>query len=182
MAELLERVVRREPLLSAGMSGSLLERGWLDDGSAVVIKHVDAASDWIMQATADGGRIAALWSEGFFQRVPGSINHAMLDVQPAPGGAVVVMQDMTASMFGDDGMALRSCHARVLRAASSLHQAAAERPHTRLCALRDLYAFLSPPVCSRFADHEVPRQALEGWARFPEVVPGDVADAVAGER
>ena len=31
----LERVVRTEPLVAGGMSGSSLERGWLDDDSRV---------------------------------------------------------------------------------------------------------------------------------------------------
>jgi hypothetical protein len=175
----LERVVRRETLVSEGKSGAALERGWLDDGSVVVIKHADARQDWIMQATGDDGRIAALWADEVFQRVPSSIDHAMLDVQREPGGAVVVMKDMSAQLFSD-ATPLRSSHHRVLRAAAELHTAFLDVPVAHLCPLPAYYTFLSPAVCGRFAtDHEVPRLVVEGWARFHELVAADVADAIA---
>jgi hypothetical protein len=81
----LERVVRRETLVSEGKSGAALERGWLDDGSVVVIKHADARQDWIMQATGDDGRIAALWADEVFRRVPSGIDNPKLDVQQERG-------------------------------------------------------------------------------------------------
>jgi hypothetical protein len=177
-AGLLERIVRREPLLSEGKSGSRLERAWLDDGSVVVVKHADATRDWIMQATGDDGRIASLWEDGFFQRLPTSVEHAVRDVVRVPSGAIVVMTDMSACLF-NDGVQLRAAHRRVLHVADELHRAFADRPGAALCPLRACYAFLSPSVCTRFAaDHEVPRMAIEGWSRFHEVVATDVAEAI----
>ncbi|HEX6539027.1 MAG TPA: hypothetical protein VF155_07605 [Candidatus Dormibacteraeota bacterium] len=176
----LDRIVHREPFASGGMSGSLLERGRLDDGTPVVIKHVETHHDWIMQATGDQRRVAALWDEGIFDRLPHSVDHAMLDVRSTPGGAIVVMKDMSPFMFGDDGSALRSSHHRMLAAATGIHQAFDAPPRTQLCALRDLYALLSPQSAARFAtDHDVPRDAVEGWSRFPHVVPRDVYEAVS---
>lgn len=177
-AGLLERVVRREPLRAGGKSGAQLERGWLDDGSAVVIKHADAALDWIMQATGDSGRIAAMWSAGLFGRLPPSIDHAMLDVQPATGGATVLMRDVAEQLMGD--RMPRSLHHRVVAAAAEMHAAFADTPQAQLCDLRRYYTFLSPAVCERFAaEHEVPRLALEGWARFHDIVAPDVVEAIA---
>ena len=178
MAQLLERVTRTEPLAAGGMSGAALERGWLDDGTVVIIKHADARADWIMQATRDEGRVAALWADGVFDGLPHSIDHAMLDVRAAAHGADIVMKDMSAAMFAD-GTQLRASHPRVVGAASDLHRALDAPPRAPLCALRDVYAFLSPQVCAPFApEHDVPRAALDGWSRFPDVVPGDVCEAV----
>lgn len=175
----LERLVRREPLVAGGMSGSSLERGWLDDGSVVIIKHVDARRDWLMQATGDDGRVAELWAEGFFDRLPPSVSHAMLDVRHTDGGAIVVMADVSDALFTSDAQ-LRAAHPRVLQAAAAIHRAIDDRPRTQLCALRQHYAFLSPQVCARFAaTDDVPRQALEGWPRFHEIVPRDVCELVA---
>ena len=176
---LLERVTHTEPLVADGMSGSALERGWLDDGTAVIIKHVDRGLDWLMQATGDDGRVAGLWDAGVFDRVPSSIEHAMLDVQRTPGGAVVVMKDLSAALFTEEG-GMGAGHARVLRAATDLHNAFDDQPQAPLCALRDLFALLSPQSAARFAGmHEVPRLAVGGWNRFHELVPGDVSETIA---
>lgn len=176
---LLERVTRTEPLVADGMSGSTLERGWLDDGTTVVIKHIDPRFDWLMQATGDDGRVAGLWEAGVFDRVPASIEHAMLDVRRTPGGAVVVMKDVSAALFNEE-RGMHAGHVRVLRAATELHNAFDEPPQAPLCALRDLFALLSPQSASRFAAmHEVPRQAVEGWNRFHEIVPHEVSEAIA---
>jgi hypothetical protein len=176
---LLGRVVRRQPLVAPGKSGAQLERCWLDDGSAVVVKHADASKDWIMQATGDDGRIVALWADGLFGRIPASIDHAVLEVQPSAGGAIVVMRDVSAYL-APDGQMPSSLHRRVLAAAAQLHAAFEGSPVRQLCALPAYYTFLSPAVCARFAaDHEVPRLALEGWTRFHDIVAGDVAQAIA---
>jgi hypothetical protein len=170
----LDQVVRTEPLVSTGKSGSALERGWLADGSTVVIKHADARVDWIMQATRDDGRVAGLWADGVFDRLPARVDHAMLDVRPGPGGAVVAMRDVSAQLFGDDPPPAPR-RATVLRAVAEAHVALAGAPTSQLCALTDYLTFLSPAVCERFAaEHVVPRLALEGWARFREIVDHDV--------
>lgn len=176
---LLDRVVRREALLAQGKSGAQLERGWLADGSTVVLKHIDARDDWIMQATGDDGRIADLWADGTLRRVPASIDHAILDVAPADGGAVVVMRDVSAHLAADGQMPL-PFHRRVVTAAAQLHTAFAGAPINRLCELSAYYGFLSPGTCMPFAaHHDIPRLAVEGWARFHDIVAPDVAEVIA---
>lgn len=176
---LLERVVRRQPLESQGKSGSQLERGWLDDGSTLVIKHADAGLDWIMQATADDGRIARLWADGVFEQLPRVVDHTTLDVRKTPGGALVVMRDVSRALF-HAGSVSPPARVRLLHAITQLHAEFVDRPVDGLCPLPAYYAFLSPSVCSRFAnDQEVPRLALDGWTRFHEIVPTDVSGAIA---
>jgi hypothetical protein len=58
VTSMLAGAVRREPLAATdGRSGSLLERVVLAGGETPVVKHASAASDWIMRATGDGGRV-----------------------------------------------------------------------------------------------------------------------------
>ena len=174
----LDRVVRTEPLVSAGKSGSALERGWLDDGSTVVIKHADQRRDWIMQATGDDGRVARMWDDGVFDRLPARIDHATLDIERGPSGAVVLMRDVSAQLF-DDAMPSPASRRAVLRAVAEMHTALTGANLAGLCRLADYLAFLSPMVCERFAaEHEVPRLALKGWARFREIVDDDVVAVV----
>jgi len=174
----LDRVVRTESLASVGKSGSTLDRGWLDDGSTVVIKHADARHDWIMQATRDGGRVAGLWADGVFARLPACVDHATVDVHPAPGGAVIVMRDVSAQLFGDAPPTPAQRRA-VLTATAAMHEALADTRTAHLCRLTDYLTFLSPTVCARFApEHLVPQLALEGWGRFRELVDDDVIAVV----
>jgi Phosphotransferase enzyme family len=179
-SSVLDRVVRTEPLVSAGKSGSAIERGWLDDGSQVVLKHADARQDWIMQATDDDGRIAELWGCGLFEQVPDTVDHAMLDARRAPGGAVIAMRDVTAQLFAEPTPSAASREV-LLRSVADLHAALTtfDAPAGSLCSLEAYLTFLSPQTCARFAaDHEVPRLALEGWARFHEIVDDDVATVI----
>jgi hypothetical protein len=169
----LDRVVRTEPLTSVGKSGSALERGWLDDGTTVVIKRADPRHDWIMQATHDDGRVAGLWADGIFDRLPVNVGHATIGVERASRGAVVVMRDVSAQLFGDEPPS-SATRTMVLGAVAEMHEALAAEQTTNLCRLSDYLAFLSPSVCARFADHLVPQLAVEGWRRFHEIVDAEV--------
>ena len=175
---MLDRIARREPLLADGKSGSLLERAWLDDGTQVIVKHALTASDWIMQATADDGRVARLWDSGVFAQLPSSIDAAILDVQPVPGGAVLVMRDVSDSLLS--AQSASTGHPIALRAAAALHGASLSAAADATCPLAAYYAFLSPALCRPYAaEHVVPRLALDAWPRFFELVDADVGAAVA---
>jgi hypothetical protein len=174
----LDRIVRREPLASQGKSGSLLERAWLEDGSSVVIKQVDARQDWIMQATGDNGRIVEMWSDGIFARLPAHIEHGMLDVVSSPGGAVIAMADLS-TLLPDDAVFTPTLHEQLLSATADMHSAFDGQRIVAACPLEAYYLFLSPRVCERFAaDHDVPRLALEGWDRFADLVDDDIGAAI----
>jgi hypothetical protein len=187
-AGLLGRIVDRRPLAGDGKSGSVLERGRLEpEGTAVVVKHLRWAGDWIMQATDDdGGRIRRLWVEGVFAALPTVIDHAMVGVEAEPDGdgAVAVMRDVSAGLFQDGVAPTAAEHRQVLRAAGEMHRAfaAGEAPAVRGgCGLAARLAMLAPAVCERFAsDHVVPRLALDGWERFHQLVAEDVSASVAG--
>ena len=60
-----------------------------------------------------------------------------------------------------------------------MHRAFVGSPLPPLCPLADVYAFLSPQVCTPFAgSHDVPRLAVKGWSRFHDIVPSDVLSVV----
>jgi Phosphotransferase enzyme family len=174
-------VVRREPLAAAdGRSGSLLERVVLAGGEVLVVKHVRAASDWIVRATHDQGRVVELWSSGVLARVPAAIDHTILGVERDGAGWTVVMRDASADLVPDHVRLTRGDSRRVLRAAAALHAEFRDDPPLRLCSMVDRYQFLAPATARREAGgaDEVPGLIGRGWERFAEVVPADVAEPV----
>ena len=181
LAAALATAVSRRPLQGDGKSGSMLERVTLADGTELVLKHVDARRDWIMQATHDTGRIARLWESGVFERMPPTIDTAIVGVVATPEGCTVAMRDVTASLLPDGVPVTRMQSRQLLGAAASLHRAFTRRPADDLCSLADLLGFLSPTATAPYrAEHEVPRLVVKGWERFGDVVARDVADAVLG--
>ena len=175
-------VAWRRPLTSDGKSGARLEQVQLDDGQRLVVKHVDPGSDWIARATGDISRVFSLWSYGVFDRVPGVIDHAVLAVEPAGKHcSQVVMRDVSADLFADGRRLSRADSRRILAAAAQLHGAFRERSRPDgLTPLAELYRFLSPSVAAHFApDAAIPALALRGWERFGDLVPDEVAAAVA---
>jgi len=182
VTSMLAGAIHREPLAATdGRSGSLLERVTLAGGEAVVVKHVRAASDWIMRATHDdGGRVATLWSSGLLRRVPAVIEHAILAVERDGDGWVVVMRDVSAALLPDAARLSRAASRRVLEAAAALHAAFRDEPPLALCSLADRYGFLSPATARREAGgpDQVPKLIARGWERLPELLPADVAEAV----
>lgn len=179
---LLDTVVERRSMVTDGKSGALLERVRLADGQTLVVKHVDSGSDWIMQATGDPGRVGRLWSSGVFAVVPAVIDHAILAVEPdGAGGWRVGMADVSEAVFPRRRRLSHAEGRRLLAAAAELHGAFRGRPRPDgLAPLAELYRFLSPQVARRFAAQaSVPRSAVRGWETFAELVPADVAAAVA---
>jgi hypothetical protein len=181
MPNLLENLVEREALSTPdGKSGSPIERGRLNDGRSVVIKRMDARSDWLMRSTHDDGRIERLWRSGLLDRMPAEIHTTILDVVPDGDGWILVMDDVSEAMLPDEGIVRRADSARILRAAAAMHEEYSGEHSDGYCTLTHRYSFLSPATAERErgGGDEVPGLIAQGWDLFPEVVPDDVADAV----
>jgi len=181
VTSLLVDVVRREPLGAAdGLSGSLLERVELAGGRQLVVKHILAASDWIMRASNDQGRAAELWSSGVLARVPAAIDHAVLGAERQGAGWAVIMRDVSAALLPDHVRLTRGDSRRVLAAAAALHAEFWDDQPLELCSLVDRYQILSPATARREAGgvDVVPSLIGRGWERFGELVPAEVAKPV----
>ena len=64
-----------------GKTGATFERAVLGDGTPVVIKHVTPA-DWAMVVSGGVSHLDRLWRAGVFSRVPASIDHTMIAIEP----------------------------------------------------------------------------------------------------
>jgi len=166
------------PLEHAGVSGSTLERVRGVDGRVVVVKTEQPISDWLAKCLGDDGRLVRLWSAGFFARLPESIDCAIEAVERIPTGWRVVMRDVTANLVPADRPLSRRSSQQIMRAIASMHREFAGANLDGLCPLVDRYWFLTPTTVQTIATHPLGAMVTQGWARFPEVAPADVSDAM----
>ena len=182
--DLLGRAVARTPLRFApgqANSGAALEAVALADGTRLVVKRFSPADDLLMRLTHDAGRAASLWAGGTFDRLPPAIDHATLAAAPEGDGWVVVMRDVGEAILGDERTLAREESRRILAAAAAMHAAFAGERVAGLCSVLDWMTFMLPQVMEpwRGAPGGLPDWALRGWEIFFDVVPADVAGAVA---
>ncbi len=150
------------------------------DGRDLVCKHVSPEWDWISRATGDRGRALAMWTAGLFDRMPGSVEHGMVGVEPAADGVgwTVYMQDLSEALIGEDERLDRSRLQTVLHGLADLHESFRGESFPDLCSLEDRYRLLSPHTVRR--ESGTPTGTLLGrcWEAFVDFVPADVADPI----
>lgn len=172
-----DQIADREPLGSGGGSGNTLERVMLNDGRELVRKHVSPEWDWISRATADRGRVLAMWEAGLFDRIPPSIDHATVSVEADGSGWSVFMHDVSPCLVAGDRRLDREAVQRVLTSMAELHLAFWGERFDDLCRLEDRYHLLSPRTARREIERgERVGEVIAGcWELFEEMAPDAVA-------
>ena len=186
VAELLERVVEREPLrdpVSRGYSGAPLERVRLDDGRRLIVKRISPRWDVLMRITHDDGRAGRLWAEGVFDRFPPAIEHATIAAEPDPetSGWTIIMRDLSSALLPDDRMLTRGECRRILSAAAALHDTFMGKWIDGLCSLRDYLTVFAPDTVAREAGDlaDLAPAIQRGWELFFDgAVANEIAEAV----
>jgi hypothetical protein len=182
-SELLHDAVKRVVMAGhEGKSGAGLEKVWLADGRALVVKRVTVDSDLTLALT--GGTIARevlLLRAGVLDRLPHGVDHAVVDAWVEDDGtSVIVMRDLGASVLTwDDRLSLAATH-RVIDRAASLHRAFLRDPPADLAPLHLVLTLFAPDRIAARADagSELFSLALRGWEIFAETAPSDVAGQV----
>jgi hypothetical protein len=177
---------------SDGKSGSGFERVEID-GRRYVLKTLHVDDDWIARSLGDlGCRPVMMWTSGLLDAVPAAIDHTVVGAATGLGrhgwGGALLMHDVGEHLVpeGDAPVTLER-HAGLLDGMARLS--------ARFWGWRDDVGLLPPSIRWTFfgpgmLDVErglgwpdpVPRLAAEGWERFAERVPADVADLVTGLR
>jgi hypothetical protein len=193
VSELLAGASGRQPFASAdGKSGALFERVTLD-GAPYVVKYLRAGGDWIMRGMGDtAGWPAVAFTSGLLDLLPASIDHAIAGVATgidADGtGAALLMHDRGPLLVppGDDPIGVEQ-HDRFIDHLAELSACfdgwtddvgLAPHPVRWLVYSDDMLA----GEAARGWPNPVPMIVAEGWARFAEIAPADVRDAVAALR
>lgn len=175
-----DRVVRAEPLGTAGASGNKVERVTLDDGTKLVRKRVSPEWDWISRATGDEGRALSMWRGGLFGRIPPPIDHATVSVEADGESWSIFMRDVSDSLVGPDEILDRASVRRILAALAELHETFWGERVPDLCSLEDRYHLLSPRTARREQERGSPvGEIIERcWEAFAELVPDDIGNAI----
>jgi hypothetical protein len=172
----------REPLAHDGDSGSQLERVVLANGRSVIVKHISAAWDWIMRATHDAGREAALWDSGVLQELPPSVDYPVLATEREGDGWAIALGDVGAELIGSRRLSRDECRS-LLHAADTIHRHFQGRPVAGLSTLADRAFMFSPRWLQRNAKVATGRRsyrALLAALRRPRGQRGRVSRAATG--
>lgn len=175
-----DRIISRERL-SGGASGAIIERIGLDDGRILVRKAFSPASDWMMRATRDRGRAAELWVTGAMDRLPRTIDPAIVAIESGDEGGWVLWLEDVSDSFVRAGTTISTAEVRrLLAAAAEMHAAFDGIAVPGLAAIEDLLLLASPTTVAREAGGDAPFLAHveAGWEAFDELVPSDVRDGV----
>lgn len=172
-SELLQDAVRRVALAGHdGKSGAGLERVWLADGRALVVKRI-------------AGTAAApehlLWRSGILDRLPPGVGHAIVDTWVEDDHtSVIVMRDLGDAVLSWDRPLSTASTRLVVERLATMHRAFLDTPPTGLAPLTE--------VLEMFAPHRLTARAeagsamctliLRAWEVFVDTVPADVADPV----
>ena len=174
------RVVTAEPLGSEGASGNKVERVTLDDGTHLVRKRVSPEWDWISRATGDDGRALVMWEQGVFERIPPTVDHATIGVEPEDNGWSVFMRDVSDAMVGPQQILDRAAVQRILAALADVHLAFWGDSISGLCGLEDRYHLLSPRTARAETERGHPAGELISrcWDAFADLVPDEIGRAI----
>jgi hypothetical protein len=187
--ELLAGVTRREPFVPAdARSPARFERVWLD-GVPHVVKYVHRDDDFAMRSHADVGCVPLrVWAAGLMDVAAEVIDHTVVGVAPDTergSGAAILMRDAAADLvpIGDSPISAE-------QQATFLDHLAAQsalfwgwRDDMGLLPYADRWRMFSRPFLEaerrRGWPEPIPQLAADGWERFAELAPRDVADGVS---
>jgi thiamine kinase-like enzyme len=169
---------RRRFAGDGGRTGAKFETALLADRTPVVIKHA-SYDDWVIQASGGRSALFELWEAGAFDRVPDVIEHAMLAVEPAANGFVVVMKDVSEHVLAEGRVISRDENRRIMAAADRLHQEFRQQdvPGLSLYQHYDVFALKRVDEFMHL-DTPIPPLVKRGWQLFVDLAPSDVWGAL----
>jgi hypothetical protein len=176
--DLLAGVEAREPIVSAGKSGALLERVWID-GERYVVKYLDHETDWTMRAARIEDVVpVALWRRGVLAALPECIRQPIIAVsQERRGTAVLLMEDMSPWLVPvtDDPITPEQ-NAGFVDHLAAMHAAfVGTELDIDVVPVANRYLELAPSMGEaereRGSEDLVPRLVLQGWPLFAEIAP-----------
>jgi hypothetical protein len=176
---LLARARARVPLLHEGVSGSLLERIVLDDGTPLVVKHVSRSLDWIARATDDPGREALLGLDGVFGRLPQGIDPAIVSVERADDGWRIFMRDVSDLLTPPGTRVSREDNRRMFELIAKMHRVFLGQRIDHLASAESHIVFLTPATAAREQGCETFLRVIERGAEvLPSLVEPDLVEVL----
>lgn len=148
----------RNRLAHSGKSGAPIDRVELASGATVVVKRCSQSVDLVAKVMRDEGRVLKLWATGVFDRMPPSLDHALLAVLPEDDGWLIVMRDVAESFVPDDHVLTLDQVHTTLSAVDAMHQSFLGEHIDGVCPLEDYLRVYLP----------VPPEIVPGWTAVQE--------------
>jgi hypothetical protein len=182
VTSVLDGALERGPFAGeGGRTGASFERAVLADGTNAVIKFV-SRDDWMLIVGGGVSYLNRLWKARVFERMPRVIDHAMLAMEPADDGFVLVMRDVSDAVLAEGRVLSRAENRRVLAAVDEMYREfwGEDLPG---CPLYDHFVTFNPFNPALAAELEkldtpIPRLMRRGWGMFGDVAPPDVTGAM----
>jgi phosphotransferase family enzyme len=164
------------------LSGSHFEQVFID-GRPHIVKHIGAATDWLMRALGDGvdGRpafVVTAWRAGLLDGLPAALDHTIVDVcwEPSSASGALLMRDESAAFVPPGtGRVPIEQHRRFLDHMAQMHAAFWGFASDDLLALGPRVTPLTPSMAAGEAaagHHDpVPMAVPSGWASLHDVAP-----------
>lgn len=160
----------------------------LVDGEPCVVKYVHHEHDFALRAIADAGCLTRrVWELGLMDSAPEHVDHATLGMArwgDDEWGCAVLMRDVTGELIPPDGSLLtEEQHLGFLEDLAGFSAANWDLGnHHGLLPPARYWEFFGTRVLENEKrlgfPESVPRIAHDGWRRFSERVPKDLADTV----
>ena len=164
-----------------GASGARLERAVLDDGASLILKVCDHETDLSMLIP---GRIkpldVQLWQEGYLDRLPDVMGHAVRGAWQEDGSWVLAMDDLGDRLLSYRSVVSRRQCGQLLAAASAMHDRFAGDAPSGLWSAEERMTVFAPRTMGPYAagGNALPGWCLSGWEQFDALAPPDVRDLV----
>jgi hypothetical protein len=197
--DLLAGAERREPFANPdGRSTTAFERVWRD-GERYIVKYVHPDDDFTMRVSDDVDlRAVRSWAAGLLDAAPALVDHAIVGAALGTGaggrGGALLMRDVSDELWPADGSVLDADgHDRFLDHVAGFAAAtwgfSGDDPSVAGAGLLpyerrwDWFGHDALEGERRLGWPErVPQVAAEGWVRFAERAPADVAALIDGLR
>jgi hypothetical protein len=169
-------------------SGAAFERV-VKGGERFVLKRLHVDDDWIMRSSGDVlGRPLLVWSSGLLDALPASLDHAVVGAAAGFGrngwGAALLLRDVSEHLVppGDAPLSLVQHRGLLDHLAELSATFWGWRDEIGLTPYSTRWAWFGPGMVAAEEalgwPDPVPAIARDGWWRFAERAPGDVARAV----
>lgn len=178
----LERLtVSTEPLTEHdGRSGTLLQRVRLSDGRSLVVKRFDPRSDLACRLLGDvEGVELRLLADGVLDALGPDVAHCLVGGWTEERTVVLVMRDLGPAMFTWNDVLSGEQTEQMIRAVASMHARFHGSTVAGLADLASVVTLFAPNRIEPFlAEHSLMRSAWDGWSRFADLAPREVAAEV----
>ncbi|HEX3955665.1 MAG TPA: phosphotransferase [Trebonia sp.] len=167
--------------VGAGTSATPMQQITTDSGETVFVKWFVPDQGWQGRLTADTGREAMLWSQGWLDQLPAGVSHPIIAAEPYGDGIwVTVSRDVTPNLVRGKRLALSQMRDYIAALDRMYGVFVGREPPDGLATMEERWGIFWPAAVA--SEHDQPdgfiKGVARGWDLLDEAVDDDVVDVV----